>query len=137
MLRQQLKFAGKGEDSTLLVFTPPVETVAPNSVEKSCMAIPVLPREGFFLLAIPDGFLTNDAILDAVLSEEDDVLGPSGDLTAPLVEEDDSGLEVSIGIAAKFLLIDVTDAAFCVIMIQSPIHLPRFFHMRVLGFRPS
>ena len=111
MLRQQLKFAGKGEDSPLLVFTPSEESIHPNSSEKSCMAIPVLPREGGFLLALPDGFLTTDAILEAALSDDDDVLGPSGDMTAPLLEEDASGLEVGIGLEAKFLLIDVNDGA--------------------------
>ena len=89
--REQLKFVGRGEDSLLLVFTPPQEHVNVN-VPNSCMAIPVLPREGGMLLAVPDGFLSNDALLDASAAEDADILGPSRDFVAPLLEEDESGL---------------------------------------------
>ena len=120
MLRNQIKHVGRGDDSLLLVFTPPAEALIPNS-DPSCMAIPVLPREGVFLLAVPDGYFANDAIMEAALSEEGEVLGPSSDMSAPLVEEDDSGLEVAIGYEAKFLLIDVSDAALSMLREYDPV----------------
>lgn len=120
MLRNQIKYVGRGEDSLLLVFTPPAEALIPNS-DPSCMAIPVLPRAGGFLLAVPDGYFANDVILEAALSEEGEVLGPSSDMSAPLLEEDDSGFEVAIGYEAKFLLIDVSDAALSMLREYDPV----------------
>ena len=54
-------------------------------VVNSCMAIPVLPREGGLLLALPEGFLSNDALLDARTAEDADILGPSRDFMAPML----------------------------------------------------
>jgi hypothetical protein len=118
--REQLTFVGRGDDSLLLVFTPPQEHVNVN-VPNSCMAIPVLPREGGMLLAVPDGFLSNDALLDASAAEDADILGPSRDFVAPLLEEDESGLEVPVGVDAPFCVIDVTDGVLAMLREYDPV----------------
>lgn len=108
MLKQNLKFLGAGEDSHLLVWQPPKELLDPGSPVK-CIAIPLLPRQGGLLLAVPVHYLFSDSLLDGGLGTEDSILGPSREFVAPLIEEDDEGGEALVGIDASFLVVDVTD----------------------------
>ena len=116
MLKPLLKYVGKNEDCQLLVFEPPEELTG-IGVHKTAVAIPVLPREGGSpsctpFLALPETFLSNDAVLDAAMSKTSGLLGPSKDFSAPLLEEDENGEEAYVtSTQSRFLLIDVADAA--------------------------
>ena len=70
-----------------MVFEPPTEFIATVFRGHSCSA------EGGFLLAIPDSFLSNDVVLDAVMSEPQGIFGPSKEFLVPLLEEDENGDE--------------------------------------------
>eukprot|EP00438_Fugacium_kawagutii_P017062 Skav216355 [mRNA] locus=scaffold2385:238985:241160:- [translate_table: standard] len=98
-----------GEDEHLLVLTPPEEYIAAGKMP-SCLAFPVLPRQGGMLLAIPLGYLSEEAVDDATQSpEEGSLLGPAKDFEANLIEEDDDGAEVYVGSTETFLVIDMAD----------------------------
>lgn len=57
------------------------------------MAIPVLPREGGLLLAVPLKFFSDDSLLHAGLGVDDALLlGPSKEFSANLIQEDDGSL---------------------------------------------
>ena len=107
MLKTQVKFTGRGDDSVLLVFEPPGEFIC-SGMPKSCMAIAFLPRRGGLLLALPEGFISSDAVIDDI-AQEDSLFGPSKEFAAPLLEEDDNGLEVTVGVESQFTIWDVSD----------------------------
>eukprot|EP00434_Breviolum_minutum_P034390 symbB.v1.2.030438.t1/scaffold3423.1/size57148/1 len=75
------------------------------------MAIPLQARSGGLLIAVPEPFLDNDALLDAAMESHDGVLGPSQEFTSDLVEEDDELNVVSLGRACSVIVVDVSDAA--------------------------
>lgn len=74
------------------------------------MALPVIPREGGLMLALPADYLAEDAITDASLGlDEEALLGPSREFTAALIGEDEDGNEVGVGVRETFLIVDVAD----------------------------
>ena len=56
MMKDSLKYVGRGDDSQLLVFGPSPEMIATDIFSDSCLCIPVLPREEGLLVALPQGF---------------------------------------------------------------------------------
>ena len=110
MLKSELKYAGKGEEGSLMVFSPPGEFV-PDGSPSSCMAIPILPREGGLLIAIPTNYLAPHVLLDAATGEEGSLLGPSKDIVSQFLEEDESGVEQNLDSPGTFLALDVADSA--------------------------
>ena len=107
MQKEELKFAGS-EEPDLLVWRIPQEfTLLDVSIQ--VFAIPLLGRSGGLLLAIPVGVLGDDMLLDAAI-EEEGVLGPSRDFEAGLLEEDDDGAPLDVGLRCPFLVIDCSDA---------------------------
>ena len=75
------------------------------------MAIPLQARSGGFLIAVPEPFLDNDALLDAAMESHDGILGPSQEFTSDLVEEDDELNVVPLGRSCSVIVVDVSDAA--------------------------
>lgn len=75
------------------------------------MAIPLQARSGGFLIAVPEPFLDNDALLDAAMESHDGILGPSQEFTSDLVEEDDELNVVTLGRSCSVIVVDVSDAA--------------------------
>lgn len=113
MRKQQLKYVGRGEDSLLLVWKAPSDLLESGTPE-SCVVIPILPRRGGLLIAIPAGFVSNDVILDAVMAADGaapSLLGPSREFTTKMLEEDENGVEVEVDEDCQFLVVDVLDAA--------------------------
>ena len=140
MLKPQLRYVGKGDDSQLLVFEPPVEMTGVGiHGHKTCVAIPVLPREGGFLLAVPESFLTDDILLDTMIDDEQaGLIGPSKDFTAPLIEEDEDGLGVAaIGVEARFIVVDVSDAGLSMLRDYDPVTDPSLNHQPYAVTRPE
>ena len=111
MRKSQLKFVAAGEDSLLCVFDPPIDTIQ-DDLPGACVCIPIMSREGFFLLAVPSDFFKNEVLQEAMPGlDEGNALGPSQELTGFLLEEDEAGVEHKIEVPTKFLLLDVNDNA--------------------------
>eukprot|EP00438_Fugacium_kawagutii_P023075 Skav201173 [mRNA] locus=scaffold65:778929:780470:- [translate_table: standard] len=86
------------------------------------MAIPVLPREGGLMLAIPVGFLADDVVTDgAVMPEEGALVGPSREFTSNLIEEDDDGNEAMVGETQGFLVVDFLDGVLEMLRDYDPV----------------
>ena len=68
-------------------------------------------RTGGLLPAIPSGYALPNAILDGAVADETGFLGPSKDIAASFLEEDESGTEVNLDITNTFLALDLDDAA--------------------------
>eukprot|EP00434_Breviolum_minutum_P038829 symbB.v1.2.034454.t5/scaffold4448.1/size41344/4 len=75
------------------------------------MAIPLVARSGGLLIAVPEPYLDNDALLDAALDSHDGVLGPSQEFMSELCEEDDETNLVPLGRTCSVMVLDVSDAA--------------------------
>ena len=75
------------------------------------MAIPLVARSGGLLIAVPEPYLDNDALLDAAVDSHDGVLGPSQEFVSELCEEDDETNLVPLGRTCSVLVLDVSDAA--------------------------
>lgn len=103
-----MRFVGRAEDAQLLVMTPPRELVDESCFD-SCVCVPILPRNGGLLLAVPLGFFTEEAVLAGNLGDEQGLLGPSKPFSAPTVEEDEYGFELPTNDSCTFLVIDVLD----------------------------
>ena len=137
MLKESLKYVGRGEDSQLLVFTPPLESIAAG-IQPSCLCIPVLPRDEGLLIAIPEDFLHVDVVTDALMSDDQGLFGPSRDFSGPLVEEDETGQAVvNIGIEARFLVIDISDACIEYLREYDPVTDPSADHRPFHRDRPE
>ena len=123
MRKQQLRFPGRGEDSLLLVFEPPYEFIEADA-PSSCMAIPVIGREGGLLLGLPVGYIVPRVLQDASLTDEDNLIGPSKEVACAFLEEDELGAEVSIGLEGTFLAVDFTDECLSMLREYDPVTDP-------------
>ena len=108
MLKRQLRWAGRGEDSTLLVLHTPLEYISADAPTK-CLAIPVLNREGGLLLVLPQDYLLPHALIDAAVGDELSLIGPSISIAGPMLEEDENGMERQISVEGRFLFVDFRD----------------------------
>lgn len=86
----------------------PGDTTVPRVAYRTALAVPILSREGGYLLAIPLDFLPSDVLVGGLNLEEDGVVGPSMTLEVPAVEEDEVGEEVETGTMITVLLVDFT-----------------------------
>lgn len=86
----------------------PGDTTVPRVAYRTALAVPILSREGGYLLAIPLDFLPSDVLVGGLNLEEDGVVGPSMMLEVPAVEEDEVGEEVETGTMITVLLVDFT-----------------------------
>jgi len=107
-------------DSSLLVWTPASETVKVGG-PPSCFAIPLISRKGGMLFMIPDEYLDPDAVLNAMVVEEDDILGPSKDFVSELCEEDDDGRIIPLGRSCRVLVIDLSDESLSAMAEYDPV----------------
>ena len=107
MQRSEVRFATVRDDYSLIVITltpPVVESVI------ELFAIPLIPRDGGFLITVPHGALDESLISE---SESPDMtpswLGIGTILNVPMIEEDETGAPVSLGMSGPVMAIDVTD----------------------------
>lgn len=97
-------------DPNLLVFSIPSE-VSKTGGNLQVFAIPVLQRDGGFLVALPVESFSNEALETAAHADEHELLGPSHTCVAQLSEEDENGQEVMIDQEILVLLVDVSNQA--------------------------
>eukprot|EP00438_Fugacium_kawagutii_P022744 Skav214758 [mRNA] locus=scaffold1230:82860:84742:+ [translate_table: standard] len=71
-------------------------------------ALPLLSRKGGSLFAVPDGALSQEAIMDGLMQEG--LLGPSRDFNALLCVEDEMGQVTDLTESVSFLIIDLDDS---------------------------
>eukprot|EP00435_Cladocopium_sp_Y103_P060181 s591_g22.t1 len=62
-----------------------------GSESVQAFALPLMARPGGILVAVPDKVLSANLLLDAMLKDEADVLGPSREFTAQLCAEEEFG----------------------------------------------
>ena len=71
-----IQFADSGPPSLLILSVPADLSFSGTAVE--CFAVPILKRSGGFLLNVPRGVVSEDALIDALSGEDrDSILGPS------------------------------------------------------------
>ena len=70
---------------------------------------------------IPDEYLDPDAVLNAMVVEEDDILGPSKDFVSELCEEDDDGRIIPLGRSCRVLVIDLSDESLSAMAEYDPV----------------
>eukprot|EP00435_Cladocopium_sp_Y103_P053730 s754_g17.t1 len=112
MDKSLVKFAKDG-DPSLFVWTVPPEFVEDGSSGVQTYALPILARPGGVLYAIPDKILSTNLLLDAMLSEDPGMLGPSREFNAQLMVEEDVG-SGAVGVidlpnSVTFLAVDLED----------------------------
>ena len=101
-----IQFADSGPPSLLILSVPADLSFSGTAVE--CFAVPILKRSGGFLLNVPRGVVSEDALIDALSGEDrDSILGPSKGVDVSLHEEDSEGNLVDIGSRANTLLISL------------------------------
>ena len=71
----------------------------------------VASRSKGLLIALPLNSLSSDLLLDANLTDDEGLIGPSREFEADLVEEPEEGPPMKVGIETKFLVVDVSDTA--------------------------
>ena len=70
---------------------------------------------------IPEDYLDGDAVLNALLVDGDDMLGPSKDFSSALCEEDDEGKIIPLGRSVPVLVVDVSDNALGQLVDYDPV----------------
>ena len=123
MQKQQLKCIGAGEDSQLLVLDLPCEVIA-DDAPSSCIAIPILSRDGGVLLGIPTSYILPHALLEAVSSDDTGLLGPSKEIKAFLLEEDEDGNEQQLEFDSSFLAVDFSNEVLSMLRPYDPVTDP-------------
>ena len=108
MQKSSVKFAA-AEEPTLLVWRVPRE-FREHMEDAQIFVLPVLSRDGALLIALPLGVLSSEILLDANLLEDDQILGPSKEFSAELLEEQDSGPPRRVGVNCTFVVVDVQEA---------------------------
>ena len=72
-------------------------------------------------MMIPDEFLDNDVLLDAMTSDESGLLGPSKTFSSGLCEEDDDLRIIPLGRTCEVLVIDVSDEVLGMLLDYDPV----------------
>ena len=114
-----IRYANQG-DPNLLVFKVPPQFTASSSDEQ-CFVLPVVGRGGGLLIAIPNGVVSDEALLDAALLEDDGLLGPSKEFEAELLEESEEGLPFRTGSKCTFLVVDVSSEVIPLLREYDPV----------------
>lgn len=92
----------------MLVWTPHTSFLKEAGVG-SCYAFPILQRRGGLLLALPEGFLSEELLLDGAVDGAEGAVGPSKVFEATLLEEDESGSLAPTEFVKSFLVVDLSD----------------------------
>ena len=105
-----IPFAEAG-DPGLLILSVPAEFSASGD-DSECFAIPVMSRNNGFLLCVPRGVISEDALIDALAGEDvNAVLGPSKGIPVQLQEEGEDQAILPVSGTFNVLLVDFADEA--------------------------
>ena len=102
-----MRYAKDGEPSLLILS---LDDDATGDGLKEVFAIPLCPRDGGLLLAIPLGAMSAEALALGLIADDQAFIGPSTKVTTGLIAEDESGMAYRVGVDVEFLLLDVADA---------------------------
>ena len=100
-----MRFVQTGEATTLVVSL----LHEGGFEEKQFYAIPIASRPGGGLLAIPINALPQERLDGAQLAGEEAIFGPSTVIDMELLEEDEQGEVVKLGLSAQVVCIDCSD----------------------------
>ena len=110
MQKSLIPFAEAG-DPGLLILSVPAEFSASGD-DSECFAIPVMSRNNGFLLCLPRGVISEDALIDALAGEDANaLLGPSKGIPVQLQEEGDDQAILPVSGTFNVLLVDFADEA--------------------------
>ncbi len=118
MERKQLKFASRGVPSLLVIRLPLEFSADFDLVDAFCL--PVVPRRGGMLLAVPHSVINDDALEAGQAAEGRALLGPSKSLTASLEIENDEGMVAVSDDTCMFLGCDFSDQVINHLRIYDP-----------------
>ena len=118
MERKQLKFASRGAPSLLVIRLPLEFSADFDLVDAFCL--PVAPRRGGMLLAVPHSVINDDALEAGQAAEGRALLGPSKSLTASLEIENDEGMVAVSDDTCMFLVCDFSDQVINHLRIYDP-----------------
>ena len=105
MDKQLIKWPSEGDFSTLILQLP-----SEFATCDSFFAIPLISRNGGLLMAIPSGTLKPEIVARGQSAEEADLVGPSSEIGADMLEEDDEGQCVQLEEQSSVLVVDFADA---------------------------
>ena len=109
MASDMLVFASEGHLFPYLA-RPPVAG-SPGDGDRRVLCVPVLPRDGGFLLALPAGSIPPSWLSRHQGAGAEDMIGPSTELTVPAVEEEEDGSEVPVDSPLQVLVVDFATSA--------------------------
>ena len=107
--KSSLRFGRDGEGSLLVLELPFGSGI--DGVHE-VLAVPLVPRDGGLLLALPADAVKADAIALWNAAGDEDVFGPTKVLQTGLLGEDDNGQPMNLEVDGDFLVVDVTDGIF-------------------------
>ncbi|CAE7299501.1 Ttll6a [Symbiodinium microadriaticum] len=105
----QLLFASEGYVQPFLA-RPPVGG-SPGEPDRQVLCIPVVPRKGGFLLALPVGAVPPNLLAQGNEADAQAMFGPSTTLSVPAMVEEEDGGEVPAGSALEVLVVDLAESA--------------------------
>lgn len=105
MDKSLLRFISEGSPSLLVWKVPP--ELSGEAEAFQTFVIPIMVRKGGALYAVPDGALSGEVLLDAVVNEE--VVGPSREFSVQLCVEDDLGQVADLAAQVQFYAVDLDD----------------------------
>ena len=79
--------------------------------ETRALCIPIMRRAGGFLLALPSGCLSAQALAEGLDADPNTVFGPSTSLTVQAVEEAEDGSEILVAEPLELMIVDLSDVA--------------------------
>ena len=79
------------------------------------------------MLAVPDGFLSEELLVDGAVDGYEGLVGPSKVFEATLLEENDQGIMVHTEFVKSFLVVDLKDDCLSKSMEMGLFLMNRFF----------
>ena len=84
---------------------------SPGESARRVLCVPILPRDGGFLLALPGGSIPPSLLQRGQTAGVDEMIGPSTELSVPAVEEEEDGSEVPVDSPLQVLVVDFATSA--------------------------
>ena len=105
-----IAFADAGEPGLLVLTVPAEFSASPQDCD--CFAIPVMSRNGGFLVCVPRGAFSEDVLIDCLAGEDASlIIGPSKGVSVQLHEETEDQGVVQVPGSVNMLLVDLNDDA--------------------------
>ena len=95
MQKSRIRFASQGEPEFLVLVLG--AELSGHGQEIEVFALPLLPRDGGLMLALPSKALADSVLNEGQEADDQAIVGPSHSCTASLIEEGEGGCHSSAG----------------------------------------